>query len=382
MNAPTASRGFTTLQRQSTLMGLAGIAVIAVTAASARVSLGMGGYPRQTDIACTLFAAVGILLADLAAFRYVREDKTTLSIWSAALGYVFAAVMGIFGSVALVGGVDPRVACWLAGCCCAVDAAMILLTFPRGACYEQAVMVMVIAGGMSLLGVFVIMHDLCMALYAGLAVALYAIALQVMPNMVIHVPDRYLVEWQTYMTQRWTVRGSIPQGARALTSRDVHHDMQAFRSRYDAGLLGCLMLMTSMFALLLWEADYESTIVRWSTLTLGVSLIVFLLCQPRSSGRQYERMAMRSVALILAAALSMNLSKLLPGAPYAGTWAMGISMAVGLLMLMAILAQREGFYSLVLSRVGDAFCFVASMLIPASAFLAAGGFEFLRGGMQ
>ena len=52
---------------------------------------------------------------------------------------------------------------------------------------------------------------------------------------------------------------------------------------------------------------------------------------------------------------------------------------IGVLLVYAIPVQKGGFHSLVLSRAGDALCFLSMMVTPAAAFFAAGALQYIRG---
>ncbi|WP_051920807.1 hypothetical protein [Bifidobacterium cuniculi] len=123
--------------------------------------------------------------------------------------------------------------------------------------------------------------DLSPALLAALVISVAICAMQLMPNLVVHVPDRYLVEWRTYMSTRWTVRGTIPQEARILRARDVQPDMDGFLASYDAGIVWCTCLVPLAYAGLAQWAPADTPWSRIGLLVLTVSLVCWLLLRPR-----------------------------------------------------------------------------------------------------
>ena len=102
-----------------------------------------------------------------------------------------------------------------------------------------------------------LMCSLDVRLLAGLVLAAAICCLQMLPNIVVHVPDRYLVQWRAYMTRRWTVRGGIPEEARVLTQVDIREDMQTFQARYATGFVLCLALLVLPYAALVAFCDFH-----------------------------------------------------------------------------------------------------------------------------
>lgn len=213
-------------------------------------------------------------------------------------------------------------------------------------------------------------------------VALGVYGAQLMPNLVVHVPDRYLVQWRGYMTQRWTVRGTIPENARTLSLADIEHDMPRFLASYACGVVGCGLCALFGYTMLIWRADYASALVRAGIVALSVALVTFFVLKPRQSGRTFERMMMRFLGVAVLLMALMRLDVMIP-VMHGGNmfWAILACVVMGIAMTVAMLAQHSGFYSLLMSRIGDGLCSMAIVIVLPAAFLAAGGFELLRGGM-
>ena len=64
-----------------------------------------------------------------------------------------------------------------------------------------------------------LIHTLHVRLLAGFVLTVAVCCLQMLPNIVMHVPDRYLVEWRTYMTRRWTYAAVFRKVPRTYTGR-------------------------------------------------------------------------------------------------------------------------------------------------------------------
>lgn len=301
-----------------------------------------------------------------------------------ALALTVLCACGVGASVTpLIASSDPV----LLGLCVSVGCAMvnysILTCCVRDARIYGAVSVLwILALAVFLVATVAFLLGLPMAVVAAVMVALGVYGIQLMPNLVVHVPDRYLVQWREYMTQRWTVRGPIPDNARALSLSDIEQDMPRFLSRYDAGIVGCGFCAVCGYAMLLWGMGETSILMRVGLIALSVALSVFFELKPRQSGRTFERMMMRFLGLATLVMALMHMDAMIPATSGGNTlWAMMGSVLVGFVMVIAMLAQHGGFYSLLLSRIGDGLCGMSVAVLLPAAFFAAGGFELLRGGM-
>ncbi|MBT1174555.1 hypothetical protein JS530_03355 [Bifidobacterium sp. LC6] len=238
---------------------------------------------------------------------------------------------------------------------------------------------MFVAMLMTMASAATMLFDLPEQLLAGLMVAAAICSIQIMPNIVVHVPDRYLVEWRTYMTRRWTVRGEIPEKARVLNREDIHRDMDGFIAQYATGVTLCVALSLSGYAVLAERVDYHSLYDRIGFLIVSAGLMLFFMLKPRQSVRPFERYLMRIAAIIIPLLWIRHASEAVPevGAMLP-LICMIVFAALGVLLGFSMIAQHNGFHSLVLSRIGDALCFSSTMVIPVASFLAGGALELLR----
>lgn len=334
-------------------------------------ALGLGA----AFLACLICNDALCMTKALASSRIVQFGAMGLTV-------LCACGLGVVASRVII-GVDSSLfdLCMAMGCA-AVNCSMLMccLRDPRlcGAVSMLWMSTLVVF----LLATVVFFFDLPVAVAAASMVVLGAYGIQLMSNLVVHVPDRYLVQWRDYMTQRWTVRGVIPQNARALSLSDVDKDMPRFLARYDAGVTMCGIYTLLGYAMLIRNIDNSSPLVRIGAIVLSVALIVFLELKPRQSGRVFERMMMRFLGLAVMVMALLHIDVMVP-AVHGGNllWPMLACVMAGLVMVVALLAQHGGFYSLLLSRIGDGLCTLSVLVLLPAAFFAAGGFELLRGGM-
>lgn len=359
-----------------TIMGLAaGAAILPYgfpTAGSASGAVLVGG------IAAGLVLAA--ILADIACIACMCRHEHNASVWYVSAGVWFAMCAGI-AAASLVPTTHPViVAVFCMSCTGCADAAVMStrVTHPQMIGTVRVCMIMLLLAALSCAAA--VCFDIRPAILAAFGVAMGVWGSQMMANLVVRVPDRYLVQWRRYMTRRWTVRGSIPEDARMLNDRDVHEDMQRFLAQYTSGIICCTACIVLSFISLAATVDYSAVLDRTAFIVAGISVVLYLALKPRQSGRPFERFLMRAAAVALLMVFVRYLPLALPqlGA-HTAFMVIGVCAAVGLALGFGMIVQSNGFYSLVLSRIGDGCCFAALCLAPVAAFLSAGLVEWLRG---
>lgn len=357
--------------------GCAAIIVLAVSMASESAREQSRGTPMVVSLGLALSAA----LCDGLCIGNIREHDRSLAVIALICSSVLAACSGAVMPFIVQCTQPVTVGACFASCCVAVDMAIMLVLVSNPTVNGVIDTILIASVCVMLPCAATLLFTLQASLLAGIVLALAVCCLQMLPNIVVHVPDRYLVEWRTYMTRRWTVRGGIPEQARVLTRADVHDDMQTFQSRYSTGFVICLTLTLASYAAVACSCAYNHPYDRIGFLALSSALFLFLGLKPRQSGRPFERYAMRFGAIVVVLICCTRISQALPMVR-SDTLALASALAVGaagLIMAFCMLAQHSGFHSLVLSRIGDALCFASMMITPPSAFFAVGALEFIRG---
>lgn len=372
----------TLVSHDYTRWGLAVASVLGVCV----VVIFCASVPFYTAQTWSIIAAASALMMVICNIWCIQIDRhassSSLAIGALVSGMLFAGCCALSASWYIP---TSRRAVMSALCvCCAIacDAACMASVIRDARLWGVARTSSIIACSTAFACAITILYSLHTSLLVGTVLAVSICAIQLMPNLVVHVPDRYGVEWRRYMKQRWTVRGGIPQESRVLRPRDIRRDMQEFLSSYATGVVWCVGLAVISCIVLLYEAEYSNIYSRIGVIVLCSSLIVWLVLKPRTSSRAFERYMMRAAALCIAAFAIIHIQKMLQ-LPALSATSYGVIAGVCVLgacvMIATMLAQQGGFYSLVLSRVGDAICFLALSLIPVSAFFAAGTLEWLRG---
>ena len=328
-------------------------------------------------VAGLMLAAV---FADHASLRRSKQHAHNAAAWYLTAGIWLAMCAGGAGAALIPTSHPVIVAVFCMSCAAGVDAAVMStrVTHPQliGTVHVCMIVFLLAALGCAT----AICLDVRPSILAASGVAMGVWGVQMMANLVVRVPDRYLVQWRRYMTRRWTVRGSIPEDARMLTDDDVHEDMQRFLAQYTAGTVCCTVCVVLSFLALATCVDYAAALDRVAFIVAGVSIVLYLALKPRQSGRPFERYLMRGAAMVSLMAVVAFLPSALPqwGAqmPVA---IIGVCAVVGLALGFGMISQSNGFYSLALSRIGDGCCFAALCLAPVAALLSAGLVEWLRG---
>ncbi len=201
-------------------------------------------------------------------------------------------------------------------------------------------------------------------------------------NVILRVPDRYLLEWQRYMTHRWTVRGPIPEQSRPLYTHDIAEDMDVFGAEYTLGLVISHLFIVSGFAVLcLSLPERPNLFVTIGFGAYAVLLPCYLLLRPRTASSVLERMMMRSCAMLVAVMSLLTLAGHDDWRWLTVYVAFGL-LALGLVVAASTLVLPTGFKSLMMSRMADWMTSLSLALMGVAAFLASDAMNMIRGFMS
>lgn len=361
------------------------IPVIMGLAAGAAM-LPYGFAPMDAPMALGLIGGISAALmlvavfADHASLSRSKRHEHNAAAWYLTAGIWLAMCAGGAGAALIPTSHPVIVAVFCMACTGGVDAAVMSTRVAHPQLTGTVRVCMIVFLLVALGCAAAICLDVRPAILAAFGVAMGLWGVQMMANLIVRVPDRYLVQWRRYMTRRWTVRGSIPEDARMLTDDDVHEDMQRFLAQYTAGTICCTICVSLSFLALAASVDYTVVLDRIAFIVAGASIVLYLALKPRQSGRPFERFLMRGAAM---ASLMVFVAYLPSAMPQLGLQApvtiIGVCGVVGLALGFGMISQSNGFYSLALSRIGDGCCFAALCFAPVAALLSAGLVEWLRG---
>lgn len=273
-------------------------------------------------------------------------------------------------------------AVFLAGAMCAMDAAYVQYAASNRMTIALS-RFMIAAGG-------IVAVSVALTVEAGVPVSVVAAACSVggawymhaQANVILRVPDRYLLEWRRYMTQKWTVRGAVPKESRPLRTGDIAEDMRIFGAEYTVGLVVSHLYMVGGYGVMCATLPADpDPFITGGFAAYSVLLPCYLLFKPRTAGSMLERMLMRSCASLIplmgliAASRQESWNWLVPYLVFA-------VIGVGVIVAATTLVVSTGFKSLMLSRIGDWLVASSVALMGPAAFLASNAMDMIRGFMS
>lgn len=319
---------------------------IAVTVLSESVLL-PGGDERMRGLPVLLVASLILLMlfCDRLCVVSIRSHEQTVALVAMACAVLLSVCAGVAASCVEPCAQPIAAAVFLSSSCVCLNMSLMTVCIDQpvlngviSACFAVSLLLLLASTG-------TLMCSLDVRLLAGLVLAAAICCLQMLPNIVVHVPDRYLVQWRAYMTRRWTVRGGIPEEARVLTQVDIREDMQTFQARYATGFVLCLALLVLPYAALVAFCDFHRMYDAVGFLVLTAALFLFLTLKPRRSGRPFERYCMRLSAVMVMAMACVRAWGFMTteNMRLFGVCAIGL---IGVLLVYAIPVQKAVFIRL------------------------------------
>jgi hypothetical protein len=293
---------------------------------------------------------------------------------SASLGSELACICMLFGAT-----LDVQLAVFLAAVAVAVNAAMLMCRTDVRLVQRLNAVIVITALLIVAMAVITILTRVPAGVVAGGAAAVGMMFMHSQANVLLRVPDRYLIEWQRYMTQKWTVRGSIPVDSRPLRSRDVADDLMIIQAEYRAGVVFSDLFVLFGFMIVCLTVPQEPNIeVTIGLAVFAVSLLLVLLLKPRTAGSPFDRMLLRGTAvgvlgIVLATLYTHEQWNFL--VPYV----VCTLLVFGMILAGVMPALQSGFQSLMMSRIGDGLATLGLVLIAPSAVFASGCMDLIRG---
>ncbi|WP_345184637.1 hypothetical protein [Microbacterium panaciterrae] len=227
---------------------------------------------------------------------------------------------------------------------------------------------------------------------AAICLGLVPLLVKALPSALVNLPEGAFIDYEHFMSSRWTVRGTIPEPVtevRVQSVRDVVDDSSA---RLAAGtvLLGVAAAVFAPFAV--QRPWGEDPFVLSGGIALLVCTVLALLLIPRHTTSRLLRWVPRAAAVVvLVVAVAGLTAGAVQGAaliPWVRTLgADGMLLAAAGLFVAAVIAVAvtrpvsRGASSLVLSRVADVVEGLAVALALPAALLYADVLTLLRGMM-
>ncbi|AYF97749.1 hypothetical protein [Protaetiibacter intestinalis] len=241
----------------------------------------------------------------------------------------------------------------------------------RGALATLLVLVL-LTGGVWLLGLFI---GLDVAASAALCLGIVPVALRILPTTLLGVEPGYFIEFEHFLTNRWTVRGSIPSSPGSVRIDELRPAVEAASAQLAVGTVAlCLLAVVSApFAVGVFDA--ASPLALGGAIGLWCTVVVALLTIPRASGTLIGRWCPRVAAGVVAL---VAVPVLVQADPTARTIVATVALLVAVVVAYLLIPIARGSRSLAVSRIADALQGLAVALSLPAALLAADIPELVR----
>lgn len=213
---------------------------------------------------------------------------------------------------------------------------------------------------------------------AAISAGAVPLALRALPTTLLSVDEGYHIDYEKFMSSRWTVRGSVPTTQTDIREGAVREVVEESSARLLAGtaLLSAVPVVTIPLAL---TTDLSNPVVFGGTIGLLSTVVIALLLIARHTASPALRWVPRGAAIIVLV-VSIAAATLAFGSLVL-TIAAAAFLGAGVLAAAVLVPISRGARSLVWSRLADVFEALAVALSLPAAFLAADMLGLLRGMM-
>lgn len=390
------------------------LTVIDITAAPPKAAGEIVAVPRTLDYSGALFTAIAIV-AVLAVVVSASAPLPVPGDWAAvALRCSAAVVLGALAVVAALATTAHRTVLRASALCApgaiafaagflavppelAASAHLALFTALLAAAVAQSLVYLrhaatPVSGAAGLVTIVLTTMaavwgvTLALGLSAVVAAALVAgaapVALRVLPALCLDIPDGQLLEYGTFMSGRWTVRGSIPEESVPVTTREMKGTITRAQLQLRTGTVVFSVLPALMLPAVLVTRSAD-TVVTVATLVLVAALVTALALAPRQANGPLLRWLPRIGAALVAAEFVLLAPVALLGS-FATLTPIVVTVLIALALVVAAVTVplARGFRSLGWSRSADIAESLALVLAFPAAFAAAGLIDILRGAVS
>ncbi|MFJ4044111.1 hypothetical protein ACIPV2_00010 [Microbacterium sp. NPDC089987] len=214
---------------------------------------------------------------------------------------------------------------------------------------------------------------------AAISLGLIPLGLRALPSSLVNLPEGYFIDYKHFMTSRWTVRGAIPEPVGVLQPERITAVVDDSSARLIAGtavLSVVAALMAPIAFLRPWPAD---PVVVSGGIGLLCCLGLALLLTPRHTTSRILRWFPRAAAAVVFVVAGIQIAAALES----GFHLLGAALlfVVALVAVAVVIPISRGASSLIWSRIGDAFEWLAVALALPAALLYANALSLVRGMM-
>jgi hypothetical protein len=214
---------------------------------------------------------------------------------------------------------------------------------------------------------------------AAISAGAVPLALRALPTTLLAIDDGFHIDYEKFMSNRWTVRGTVPVSPTTIGAATVRDVVDESSAQLLAGtaLLSAVPVVTIPLAL---TADLASSpFVLGGTIGLLSTVVIALVLISRHTAspllRWIPRGAAVAIVLVSIAAATVAFGAL------ALTVAAAAFLVIGVFAAVLLVPIGRGARSLVWSRLADVFEALAVALSLPAALLAADVLSVVRGMM-
>ncbi len=211
---------------------------------------------------------------------------------------------------------------------------------------------------------------------AAISLGLVAPGIRWIPGLLLNLEDGYAINYEHFMSSKWSVRGAVPADPGAVTMDVVKPHVVESLAKLTAGVVTLCALALITAPIVAPGINSSSLLVRIGSIGVLAATIIALFLGPRRHSSAALRWVPRATATLLTLVM-------------VGTFALNSSDAVrsvlaAAMMVVAILAAvlivpvGKGASSLVWSRLGDTFEALSVALALPMALLAANVVDSIR----
>ncbi len=214
---------------------------------------------------------------------------------------------------------------------------------------------------------------------AAISLGLVPLGLRALPSSLVNLPEGYFIDYKHFMTSRWTVRGAIPESVGLLRPERIIAVVDDSSARLIAGTAVLSVVAALMAPLAFLRPWPDDPFVISGGIALLVCVALALLLTPRHTTSRVLRWLPRAAAAVVSVVAGLQAAAALGS----GFQVLGAAVlfAVGLAAVAVIIPVSRGASSLIWSRFGDAFEWLAVALALPAALLYANVLSLVRGMM-
>lgn len=214
---------------------------------------------------------------------------------------------------------------------------------------------------------------------AAVSAGLVPLGLRFLPSTLLDVAEGHHIDYEHFMSSRWTVRGIIPEDPGPVEMPAVRSAVAESSARLLVGVALLAAVPPLVVPLVLPGLASPDPFVFGGTVGLLTTVAVALLLGPRHAGHPVLRWAPRAAAAIVLVEVAAALA--VAGTPVALTLAAAALLVCGVAAGALLIPIGRGAASLAWSRLADAVEWLAVALSLPAGLLAADALDLLRGMM-